>query len=162
MADRVTIPIPQEGQILYNVEEKLFPDYKANPGEHAYVAIHTVPYEGSVALINMLTCTRLKRKGFETAMSLFGPGVLLGSGSRGWPAVGQEGFPGALAMNRQLVTIMKEGTPIYSCRFAMGMLYGHREEDMIPGIKPMNPLDLLDLTIEKWRHGALILTTWTV
>jgi len=162
MADRVTIPWPQEGDVLYNVDEKLFPDYKANPGDKALCLMHTVPYEGSVALINMLTSTRLHRKGFETTVYLYGPGVLLGSGSRGYPSVGTEGFPGALAMNNQLKTIMKEGSKIYACRFAMGMLYGHREEDMIPGIIAAHPLDLLDCIIENWRAGALIINTWTV
>jgi uncharacterized repeat protein (TIGR04044 family) len=162
MADRITIPRPEEGQFLYDVQEKIFPDFKANPGEKALVALHTVPYEGSVGLVNLLTATRLARKGFGLTVVLFGPGVLIGSGSRGWPTVGAEGFPGALAMNNQLKTIMKEGSKVYACRFAMGMLYGHREEDMIPGIKPFHPLDVLDSLIENWRAGALIMTTWTV
>lgn len=162
MADRVTIPRPEEGQFLYDVQEKIFPDYKANPGDRALVALHTVPYEGSVGLVNLLTATRLARKGFGLTIVLYGPGVLIGSGSRGWPTVGAEGFPGALAMNNQLKTIMKEGSKVYACRFAMGMLYGHREEDMIPGIKPFHPLDVLDSLIENWRAGALILNTWTV
>jgi uncharacterized repeat protein (TIGR04044 family) len=162
MVDRVTIPVPEEGQFLYDHQEKIFPDFKANPGEKALVMMHTVPYEGSVGLVNMLTATRLARKGFGLTVVLYGPGVLLGSASRGWPAVGQEGFPGALAMNGQLKTIMKEGSKIYACRFAMGMLYGHREEDMIPGIKPFSPLDVLDSLIENWRAGALVINTWTV
>jgi len=162
MADRVTIARPEEGQFLYDVGEKIFPDYKANPGDKALVMLHTVPYEGSVGLVNMLTTTRLARKGFDTTVVLYGPGVLLGSGSRGWPTVGAEGFPGALAMNNQLKTIMKEGSKIYACRFAMGMLYGHREEDMIEGIKPFNPLDVLDSAIGAWRDGALVINTWTL
>ncbi len=162
MADRVTIPVPQEGQFLYDVQEKTFPDYKANPGDRALVMLHTVPYEGSVGLVNLLTTTRLARKGFKTTVVLYGPGVLLGSGSRGWPTVGAEGFPGALAVNNQLKIIMKEGSTVHACRFAMGMLYGHREEDMIPGIKPFHPLDVLDSLIENWRAGALVLNTWTL
>jgi uncharacterized repeat protein (TIGR04044 family) len=159
---RVITPRLQDGDNIVNIEEKLFPDYKAEPGEKALVLLHTVPYEGSVALINMLTCTRLARKGFNTTMFLYGPGVLLGSSSRGFPGVGQEGFPGALAMNNQLKVILKEGSTIYACRFAMAMLYGHREEDMIEGIKPAHPLDLLDCNIENWRAGALTISTWTV
>jgi uncharacterized repeat protein (TIGR04044 family) len=162
MVDRVTISPPEEGQYLYDIAEKVFPDFKANPGEKALVMLHTVPYEGSVGLVNMLTTTRLARKGFDTTVVLYGPGVLLGSGSRGWPTVGAEGFPGAMAMNNQLKTIMREGSKIYACRFAMGMLYGHREEDMIPGIKPFSPLDVLDSLIENWRAGALVLNTWTL
>jgi uncharacterized repeat protein (TIGR04044 family) len=162
MVDRVAIARPEAGQYLYDVQEKLFPDYKANPGEKALVMFHTVPYEGSVGLVNLLTSTRLARKGFDLTVVLYGPGVLVGSGSRGWPTVGAEGFPGALAMNNQLMTIMKEGSKVYACRFAMGMLYGHREEDMIEGIRCFSPLDVLDSLIENWRAGALVLNTWTV
>ena len=153
MADRVTIARPRRASILYDIEEKLFPDYKANPGEKALVMLHTVPYEGSVALINMLTTTRLARKGFETTMVLYGPGVLLGPGPAAGRRSAQEGFPGALAMNGQLKTIMKEGSTIYACRFAMGMLYGHREEDMIPGIKGVQPARRARLPIENWRQA---------
>lgn len=162
MADRVTIPVPQEGDVLYDIQEKIFPDHKAKPGDRALVMMHTVPYEGSVGLVNLLTSTRLARKGFELTVVLYGPGVLLGSGSRGWPAVGKEGFPGALAVNGQLKVIMNEGSKIYACRFAMGMLYGHREEDMIPGIKPFHPLDVLDSLLDNWKAGALVLNTWTL
>jgi uncharacterized repeat protein (TIGR04044 family) len=148
------IPHPSlpKGSNIYG-STKIFPDYKANPGDRALVALHTVPYEGSVGLVNLLTATRLARKGFGLTIVLYGPGVLIGSGSRGWPTVGAEGFPGALAMNNQLKTIMKEGSKVYACRFAM---------DMIPGIKPFHPLDVLDSLIENWRAGALILNTWTV
>src|SRR5450759_4817307 len=90
MANRITIPVPKDGDILYDVQEKVFPDFKANPGEKALVMMHTVPYEGSVGLVNMLTATRLARKGFGLTIVLYGPGVLLGSASRGWPAVGRE------------------------------------------------------------------------
>jgi uncharacterized repeat protein (TIGR04044 family) len=162
MPERITIPRPEEGQYLYDVAEKVFPDHKANPGDRALVMFHTVPYEGSVGLVNLLTCTRIARKGFELQVVLYGPGVLVGSGSRGWPTVGAEGFPGALAMNNQIKTIMKEGSKIYACRFAMGMLYGHREEDMIEGIKCFSPLDVLDSLLDNWKAGALVLNTWTV
>lgn len=162
MAERVAIPRAQEGQFLYDHTEKIFPDYKANPGEKALVMMHTVPYEGSVGLVNMLTTTRIARKGFETTMVLYGPGVLMASGTRGWPSVGAEGFPGHLAINNQLKTIMREGTTIYACRFALGALYGHREDDLIEGVRPFSPLDVLDSMIGAWRDKALILNTWTL
>ncbi|MGH2688487.1 MAG: MSMEG_0572/Sll0783 family nitrogen starvation response protein, partial [Actinomycetota bacterium] len=95
MAEKTVIsPQKEDGQVLFDVNEKLFEDIKANPGEQAYVFIHTVPYEGSVALVNLLTATRLRRKGFDVNIVLYGPGVLLASGTRGFPAVGQEAFPG--------------------------------------------------------------------
>ena len=147
---------------LYNTEEKLFEDIRANPGEQAFVFIHSVPFEGSVALVNLLTSTRLVRKGFDVSIILYGPGVLLASRHRGYPTIGTEGFPGNLAGNRQIETLLKEGAKIYACRFAMGALYGFREEDLIDGVKAFNPLDVLDSALTAWRAGAFQLNTWTV
>ena len=155
-------PKPEIGQELYDVAEKVFPDLKANPGEQAFVFIHTVPYEGSVALVNLLTSTRLVRKGFKVTIVLYGPGVLLASGSRGYPSVGAESFPGSMAINNQLKTLLTEGATIYACRFAMGALYGFREDDLIPGVKAFNPLDVLDSALTAWREKAFQLNTWTV
>lgn len=162
MPKTVTIDAPKEGDILFNVEEKVFPDHKAEQGDKAYVFMHTVPFEGSVGFVNMLTATRLVRKGFELSFVLFGPGVLMASAARGYPAVGTEGFPGNLGYNKQLKTLMDEGAKIYACRFAMGALYGMREDDLIEGVIPINPLDVLDATIQAWKDRALVLTTWTL
>jgi uncharacterized repeat protein (TIGR04044 family) len=150
------------GDVLYDTSEKVFEDIKANPGEKAFIFIHTVPFEGSVALVNLLTSTRLVRKGFDVTIVLYGPGVLLASGTRGWPAVGSEGFPGNLSVNKQLQVLMKEGAKVYACRFAMGALYGMREDDLLEGVKPFNPLDVLDSALTAWRAGAFQMNTWTV
>jgi uncharacterized repeat protein (TIGR04044 family) len=144
MPKTVNNPVPAEGEVLFDVEEKVFEDIQAEPGQKAFVFIHTVPYEGSVALVNLLTSTRLVRKGFDVSIVLYGPGVLLASGTRGFPAVGQEAFPGHMAINNQIKTLLKEGATIYACRFAMGALYGFREDDLIPGVKAFHPLDMLD------------------
>ncbi len=162
MPKTVTIDAPKEGDVLFNVEEKVFPDHQAEPGDKAYVFMHTVPFEGSVGLVNMLTATRLQRKGFELTFVLYGPGVLMASATRGYPAVGSDAFPGNLGFNRQLQTLMDEGATVYACRFAMGALYGMREDDIMPGVTPFNPLDVLDATIQAWRDKALVITTWTV
>jgi uncharacterized repeat protein (TIGR04044 family) len=162
MPEKVEIPKAMEGQYLYNTEEKVFEDIKAKEGEKAFVFIHTVPYEGSVALVNLLTATRLRRKGFDVHIVLYGPGVLLASGTRGYPAVGQEAFPGHLAINNQIKTLLDEGAKVYACRFAMGALYGFREDDLIEGVTPFNPLDVLDSALTAWRAGAFQLNTWTV
>src|SRR3954462_1718435 len=82
------------GTELFDVQEKLFPDIKAEEGESAYTFMHTVPYEGSVGLVNLLTTTPLVRKGFKTNLILYGPGVLMASGTRGFPKVGDEAVPG--------------------------------------------------------------------
>lgn len=162
MADRVTIRPPEEGDQLYDLEHKVFEDIQANPGEKAYVFLHTMPYEGSVGLVNLLTATRLLRKGFDVTVILYGPGSLIASGSRGFPTVGTEAFPGHLGMNNQIKTLLNEGATIYSCRFSMGALYGMREEDLIPGVQAFSYLDVLDSALTSWREGAFQLNTWTV
>jgi len=156
------IQLPDKGTELFDTSEKVFEDIKAEPGESAYTFMHTVPYEGSVGLVNLLTTTRVLRKGFKAHLVLYGPGVLMASGTRGYPAVGQEAFPGHMAINNQLKTLMAEGATIYACRFAMGALYGFREDDLIPGVKAFNPLDVLDSALTAWRNKAFQLNTWTV
>lgn len=151
-----------EGDVLYDTSEKVFEDIQAEPGETAFVFIHSVPFEGSVALVNLLTSTRLRRKGFDVSIVLYGPAVLIASGTRGYPAVGKEGFPGNLSMNKQLKTLMDEGAKIYACRFAMGALYGMREDDLIEGVKAFNPLDVLDSALTAWKQKSFQLNTWTV
>ena len=89
-------------------------------------------------------------------------GPRLGAAGRGYPAVGTEGFPGNLAVNKQLKTLMDEGATIHACRFAMGALYGMREDDLIPGIQAFSPLDVLDAALTAWKEGQFQLNTWTV
>jgi uncharacterized repeat protein (TIGR04044 family) len=125
----------QKGDFLVDYEEKVFEDVKAEPGEKALVTFHTVAFEGSIGLVNLLQATRLQRKGFETSVLLYGPGVTLGV-QRGFPKLGDEAFPGHLATNNQIEKFMKEGGKVYACRFALQALYGHGEGALIPGIRP--------------------------
>src|SRR3954454_23313474 len=133
-----------QGDAIVDYDQKVFEDIQAEPGEKAYIFMHTVPFEGSVGLVNMLTATRIRRKGFDTSIVLFGPGSLMASATRGYPKVGDEGFPGAMGYNKQLQTFMDKGGAIYPCRYPAAMLYGMREVDMMEGVKPINPLDVLD------------------
>ena len=159
----VQIPQPKPGDEIVDMSTpKIYEDIKAKPGEKALITMHTVPFEGSVGLINLLTCTRLIRKGYDTTLLLYGPGVLMASNTRGFPKVGEEGFPGNLALNNQLKTIIKEGGKVIACRFAMTALYGMREADLIPGVKAIHQLDVLDVILEHQRAGALVIATWTV
>lgn len=153
---------PQPGDSLIDLSEKLFPDHKAKEGDRALIMMHTVPFEGSVGLVNMLTATRIRRKGFDTSFVLYGPGVLMGAAGRGFPKVGDEGFAGNLSINKQQQVLLNEGAKIYACRFAMAALYGMREIDLMEGIKPFHPLDVLDILLDHWKTGALIVSTWTV
>lgn len=157
----VTKPAHQTGDFLVDYEEKVFPDVKAEPGEKALVTFHTVAFEGSIGLVNLLQATRLLRKGFETSILLYGPGVTLGV-QRGFPKLGDEAFPGHLAMNNQILKFIAEGGKVYACRFALQALYGHGEPSLIPGVTPINPLDVLDLVLLHRKEGAFILNTWTL
>lgn len=161
MADFVNQRV-QPGDAIVNYDEKVFPDIQANEGESAWVFMHTVPFEGSVGLVNMLTTTRINRKGFDTHLVLYGPGSLMASASRGFPKVGDAAFPGAMMFNNQIQTLLDEGAHVYACRFSAAMLYGMRESDMIEGVRPVNPLDILDATLTAYRSKALVLATWTL
>ena len=57
----VQAPVVAEGDSIVNVDPstKLWPDYKAEGDEYALITMHTIPFEGSVGLINQLTATRL-------------------------------------------------------------------------------------------------------
>src|SRR6201999_741733 len=88
----VALPAHQKGDFLVDYEEKVFEDVKAKAGEKALVTFHTVAFEGSIGLVNLLQALRLLRKGFETSVLLYGPGVTLGV-QRGFPRSGTRRFP---------------------------------------------------------------------
>src|ERR1700740_399958 len=151
----VNKPLHQKGDYLVDYEEKVFEDVKAEPGEKALLTFHTVAFEGSIGFVNLLQATRLQRKGFETSILLYGPGVTLGL-QRGFPTLGDEAFPGHQAMNKQLEKFMSEGGKVYACRFALQALYGHGEGALIPGIVPISPLDVLDFILLHRRDNAFM------
>ena len=151
----------KKGDYFVDYEEKVFEDVKAEPGQKALVTFHTVAFEGSIGFVNLLQATRLLRKGFETSVLLYGPGVTLGV-QRGFPTLGDEAFPGHLNMNNQIVKFMSEGGKVYCCRFALQALYGHGEPSLIEGIRPIAPTDVLDIVLLHKRDNAVIIDTWTV
>lgn len=157
----IDIPHHKSGDFLVDYEEKVFEDVKAEPGEKALVTFHTVAFEGSIGLVNLLQATRLHRKGFDTSVLLYGPGVTLGV-QRGFPKLGDEAFPGHMAINKQLMKFMAEGGKVFACRFALQALYGHGEAALIEGIRPINPLDVLDLILLHRKDNAFVINTWTM
>ena len=157
----VSRPSNQQGDFLVDYEEKVFPDVKAEPGEKALITFHTVAFEGSIGLVNLLQASRLINKGFETSVLLYGPGVTLGV-QRGFPKLGDAAFDGHLNFNARLQKFMDQGGKVYACRFALQALYGHGEGALMPGIRPVNPLDVLDIVLMHRKEGAFILDTWTL
>lgn len=158
---KVTLPAHKTGDFFVDYEEKVFEDVKAEPGQKALMTFHTVAFEGSIGFVNMLQATRLLRKGFETSILLYGPGVLLGV-QRGFPTIGAEAFPGHQNYANQLTKFMAEGGKVYACRFALQALYGHGEPSLLEGVRPISPLDVLDLKLLHARDNALIIDTWTM
>ena len=108
-----------------------------------------------------MQATRLQRKGFETSILLYGPGVTLGI-QRGFPKLGDSAFPGHQNFTDQITKFMQEGGKVYACRFALQALYGHGEPSLIPGIRPISPLDVLDIVLIHRKDNAFILDTWTL
>jgi uncharacterized repeat protein (TIGR04044 family) len=158
---KVTKAPTQKGDHLVDYEEKVFEDVKAEPGEKALVTFHTVAFEGSIGFVNLLQATRLQRKGFDTSILLYGPGVTLGV-KRGFPTIGDEAFPGHQNFNNQITKFIAEGGKVYACRFALQALYGHGEGSLIEGIRPISPLDVLDIVLLHRKANAFILDTWTL
>ena len=157
----VDYPPHKIGDALVDYEEKVFEDVKAEPGQKALVAFHTVAFEGSIGLVNLLQAKRLRRKGFETTILLYGPGVTLAV-LRGFPRLGDEAFPGHQNFNNQIKEFMAEGGKVYACRFSLQALYGHGEPSLMEGVRPISPLDVLDCMLLHKRDNAFVLDTWTV
>jgi hypothetical protein len=57
---------------------------------------------------------------------------------------------------------MSEGGKVFACRFALQALYGHGEGSLIEGIRPVSPLDVLDIILLHRKSNAFILDTWTL
>jgi len=160
--NRVKADRPEKGKALVNYEEKLYPDHMAKPGEKALFLIHSVPYEGSVAGINMLTAIRTKKKGYETTVLFYGPasGIPV---YRGWPNVGDDGYGAGIQLYPNLVNrMMSEGIKVLACRFSAAALLGQNESNFLEGVIPIHPTDILDIVIEHHRAGAMMFSTWTV
>ncbi|MES2457517.1 MAG: MSMEG_0572/Sll0783 family nitrogen starvation response protein [Bacteroidota bacterium] len=158
---KVELESNKKGDFLVNYEEKVFEDVKAENGQKALVTFHTVAFEGSIGLVNILTATRLLRKGFDTSILLYGPGVTLGV-IRGFPKLGDEAFPGHMAYSDRLTKFMEEGGKVFACRFALQALYGLGEPNLLAGITPISPLDVLDIQLIHRKESAFIFDTWTV
>jgi len=160
--ERVKGERPEKGKAIVNYEEKVFPDHKAKEGEKALFLVHTVPYEGSVAGINMLTAIRCKKKGYDTSVLFYGPASAIPV-YRGWPNIGDDGYGAGIQLYPNLVQrMLSEGITVYACRFSAACLIGVREEDMLEGVRPIHPTDILDIVIEHHRAGGMIFSTWTV
>ncbi|MEJ6393522.1 MSMEG_0572/Sll0783 family nitrogen starvation response protein [Gymnodinialimonas sp. 2305UL16-5] len=151
----------KDGDYFVDYEDKVFEDVQAEPGEKALITFHTVAFEGSIGLVNILVGQRLLKKGFDTSILLYGPGVTLGI-QRGFPTLGDDAFPGHQNFAANLKKFMDKGGKVYACRFALQALYGHGEQSLLPGITPIAPQDVLDIVLLHRKDGAFIQDTWTL
>jgi uncharacterized repeat protein (TIGR04044 family) len=161
-ASRAEIAHPSlaRGSNLYGAT-KVFPDYQAEPGQSYFTLVHGIAHESSVSFVAILQATRAARKGFESAIYFYGPGAINAMATRGFPTVGDSGFPGEQNINNALETFISEGNRVFVCRFGMA-LHGLREEDLIAGTIPCHPLDVQDALIHYARKGAIINSTYNL
>ena len=153
-------PSQPKGTNIYG-STKVFPDYQAEGGETYFTLVHGIAHESSVSFVAVLQATRALRKGFESAIYFYGPGSMNCIATRGFPTVGDSGFPGEQNVNGALETFIGEGGTVYCCRFGLA-LHGNREEDLIAGVIPCHPLDVQDAVIHYARKGAIINSTYMV
>lgn len=153
-------PTLEVGTRIYG-ETKVFPDYKANPGDKFLSLVHGIAHESSLSYVAVLQAIRAQRKGFETAIYFYGTGAINATANRGYPTIGKSAFGGQMNLNEGIERFIKEGGKVYVCRFGLG-LHGIREEDLIEGTIPCDPLDLQDCLIEYHRSGAFILSTFQI
>lgn len=151
-------PSLEAGTGLYG-KTKVFPDYKADPGDKFLSLIHGIAHESSLAYVAVLQAIRAQRKGFEAAIYFYGTGAMNAMATRGYPTIGNSAFGGMMNLNEGIEKFIKEGGKVYVCRFGLG-LHGLREEDLIEGTIPCDPLDLQDCLIEYHKAGAFILNTF--
>ncbi|WP_308469817.1 MSMEG_0572/Sll0783 family nitrogen starvation response protein [Kineococcus rubinsiae] len=161
-ASLAEIPHPSQpkGTNIYGTT-KVFPDYQAEGGETYFTLVHGIAHESSVSFVAVLQATRALRKGFDSAIYFYGPGSMNCIATRGFPTVGDSGFPGEQNINGALETFIAEGGTVYCCRFGLA-LHGNREEDLIAGVIPCHPLDVQDAVIHYARKGAIINSTYMV
>ena len=78
------------------------------------------------------------------------------------PMMDDEGYVPCEECGDEMSETMDQGGKVYACRFALQALYGHGEGALMPGIRPINPLDVLDIVLMHRKEGAFILDTWTL
>ena len=123
MAKTEAIQRPEPGTELFEAD-KVFEDIKAKDGRvrlhvHAYRPVRGFGRPGEPVDDHARAA-----QGLSTNLVLYGPGVLMASATRGFPKVGDEAFPGHMAINNQIKKFLDEGGKVYACRFAAGALYG--------------------------------------
>jgi uncharacterized repeat protein (TIGR04044 family) len=142
-------------------EEKIFEDVKAGPGEKALVTFNTGSLEGSIGTVNLRQAIQLLRKGFETTVLLYGPGVAL-CVTHASPAAAAQALPDPQNLDSMIMKFLAEGGKVYACRFALQVLYSPEEPTLFAGVRAIHPLDVLDLILLHRKDNAFMVHSWTL
>src|SRR5204862_2225361 len=88
IASLMEIPHPSKGtgESIYGAT-KVFPDYRAEPGETYLGMVHGIVHESSVSFVAVLLGLRALKKGFDTALYFFGIGALNCLETRAFPTI---------------------------------------------------------------------------
>ena len=121
-------PSKAVGESIYG-STKVFPDYQAEPGESYLGMVHGLAHESSVSFVAVLLGIRAARKGFDSALYFFGIGALNCLGTRGFPTVGNDLFPGMTNENGQIAKFIAEGGKVYACMQDAMIEYARRGRD---------------------------------
>jgi hypothetical protein len=81
---------------------------------------------------------------------------------RGFPTLGDEAFPGHQNFNNQITKFMAEGRQGLRLPLRAAGAVRPRRGSLIEGIRPISPLDVLDLVLLHRKANAFILDTWTL
>ena len=114
----VTHPAHKKGDLFVDYEEKVFEDVKAKPGEKALVTFHTVAFEGSIGLVNLLQATRLAAQGLRDLDPALRPRRDARRAAR-LPEDRRRGVSRHQNFNNQITKFINEGGKVYACRFAL-------------------------------------------
>ena len=107
-----------KGDAIVDYEDKVFEDIQAEPGEKAYILMHTVPFEGSVAGEHADRDPH-QPEGLRHAPRPVRPRFADGRGDAWLPQGGRRGVPGRMATTSncrpswtKAATSMPAGSPL--------------------------------------------------
>ena len=142
----VTMPARQKGDFLVDYERRFSRTSKPSPARRRWSRFTR---SRSKARSASSTCCRPRAscaKVSRPSILLYGPGVTLGM-QRGFPKLGGEAFPGHLVSTRRSASSWPKAARSTPAGSRSQALYGQGEPSLIPGITPINPLDVLDLIL---------------
>ena len=154
--DRRHVPPPEEGDVLYDTEEKVFEDIQAEPGEKAFVFIHTVPVRGLGRAGQPAHRRPASSARASTSASSCTARACCWPRHPRLPGRRQGGLPGQPGDQQPAQDAHGRG------RHDLRLPLRHGRAVRLPrgrpdprASRPFNPLDVLDSALTAWRAGGL-------